>query len=38
MLHKTIQFSPDEKEGFDTFVLHYSVGEYSEFPNPLEKV
>lgn len=26
------------KEGFNTFVLNYSVGEYSEFPNPLEEV
>lgn len=26
------------KEGFNTFVLNYSVRDYSEFPNPLEEV
>ena len=26
------------KEGFNTFVLHYSVGDYSVFPNPLDDV
>lgn len=26
------------KEGFNTFVLNYSVGDYSEFPNPLDDV
>jgi len=26
------------KEGFNTFVLNYSIKEYSEFPNPLEDV
>jgi acetyl esterase/lipase len=26
------------KEGFNTFVLSYSVGDFSEFPNPLDDV
>lgn len=26
------------KEGFNTFVLNYSVGDYSKFPNPLDDV
>lgn len=26
------------KEGYAGFVLNYSVGEYSEFPNPLEEI
>lgn len=26
------------KEGFNTFVLNYSIGDYSEYPNPLEDV
>jgi acetyl esterase/lipase len=26
------------KEGFHTFVLSYSVGDYSAFPNPLDEV
>ena len=26
------------KEGFNTLVLNYSVGDYSEYPNPLEEV
>ena len=26
------------KEGFHTFVLNYSIGDYSEFPNPLDDV
>ena len=26
------------KEGFNTFVLNYSVGDYSEYPNPLEEI
>lgn len=26
------------KEGFNTFVLRYSIGEYSAFPNPLDDI
>lgn len=26
------------REGFNTFILNYSVGDYSEFPNPLDDV